>query len=251
VSGTVVEYETGNPLVGATVSLGAGPSAEEGRGSRVTGDDGRFSFAVVPPGTYRISVTNQGYQEMRDTLQVGARDDMNVVLRLSTEVIALEPIILPVERPDVGRRAYQARTYHGGGFLVTRDEILSRRPRFLSELLHRVPGGMVVPTPPHGYTLLLRGQCMPGIWVDGVPMQGVRSIDQILTPGEVEAVEVFHGFEMPVEFGVHSCGGILAWTRRGQSLSGPGQAEEDEGRGFLGTLVTLVGLAAVILIVAR
>ena len=34
-------------------------------------------------------------------------------------------------------------------------------------------------------------------------------------PQDVEAVEVYHGFELPAEFGVDACGGVLLWTRRG------------------------------------
>ena len=74
---------------------------------------------------------------------------------------------------------------------------------------------MVVSTPPHGYTLLLRGQCRPGIWLDGMKVSNVDSIDQLLSPHDVEAVEVYHGWELPVEFGVDPCGGVLIWTRMG------------------------------------
>ena len=130
---------------------------------------------------------------------------------------------------------------------MTREEIRERNPRFITELLHRMPGGMVVSTPPHGYTLLLRGQCRPGIWIDGVPLSGANSIDQLLSPHDVEAVEVYHGFELPVEFGVNSCGGILIWTRRGVAHAGSGET----GWGILGSLARVAAIIAVVLVLTR
>ncbi|MEJ2206068.1 MAG: Plug domain-containing protein, partial [Gemmatimonadota bacterium] len=129
----------------------------------------------------------------------------------------------------------------------TRDDIVRRQPRLLTEMLHQVPGGMVVSTPPHGYTLLLRGQCRPGIWLDGVPLSGVNSVDQLMSPLDVEAVEVYHGFELPVEFGLDSCGGILIWTRRGN----PAAESEGTGWGILGSLLRAAALVAVILVLTR
>jgi hypothetical protein len=40
-------------------------------------------------------------------------------------------------------------------------------------------------------------------------------IDQILSPYEVEAVEVYRGAgEVPAQFGPESCGAIVIWTRQ-------------------------------------
>ena len=50
-----------------------------------------------------------------------------------------------------------------------------------------------------------------------------------MTPQAMEALEVYHGFELPVEFGVNTCGGILLWTRRGVTPVPPADEEEAEG----------------------
>ena len=215
VQGTVVDHETGDPVRSAAVSLALGSSGTRGMGTRVTGEEGRFLFRDVRPGTYRLYVTVLGYQKMTDTLQVSIDENLELLLPLSVEPIRLEPIIVMAERVPPPRRDYQRRRLSRSVFLVTREEIEERDPRLLTELLNRVPGGIVVSTPPYGYTLLLRGQCRPGIWVDGVKLLGVSSIDQLLSPMDVEAVEVYHGFELPVEFGVNPCGGVLIWTRMG------------------------------------
>ncbi len=216
VEGIVVDHETGDSLSGATVSLGAGPGVR-GRGTRVTDDNGHFSFSGVPDGTYRIVVSLRGFRDMQDTLPVPAEGDLELVLPLATGSV-LEPVVVSQGLSEAVP-GYERRRRGGARFVITREDIVEVRPRFVSELLHRVPGGMVVPTPPYGYTLLLRGQCRPGIWMDGVPAYGATSIDQIVTAQDVEAVEVYHGFELPVEFGVNACGGILVWTRRAPSAT--------------------------------
>lgn len=154
---------------------------------------------------------------MRDTLQLSGDGDVEVLLPLSVGSVH-EPVVVSAGFSPAPQPGYERRRAGGARFLITREEIVKKRPRYLSELLHRVPGGMVVPTPPYGFTLLLRGQCQPGIWLDGVRTYGVRSIDQLLSPMDAQAVEVFHGFELPVEFGVDACGGVLVWTRRAPSL---------------------------------
>jgi len=159
---------------------------------------------------------------MNDTLQVSAEGDLDLVLPLSIDPISLEPIVVRAKRRvSPARRGFEARRRNRSGFLVTREEIEERNPRHLTELLNRVPGGIILSTPPHGYTLLLRGQCRPGIWVDGVEVPYVDSIDQLLSPMDVDAVEVFHGFDLPAEFGVDVCGGVLIWTRTGPQFEGP------------------------------
>ena len=249
VQGKVVDHDTGDPVTGAAVSLGAGPSGTSGRGTRVSGDEGQFLFRNVPPGSYRLYVTIQGYRRMADTLQVPAEGDLDLILPLSIDPIRLEPIVVVAERRPSPRRDWERRLRGRSGFLVTREEIEERRPRYLTELLNRVPGGIVLSTPPHGYTLLLRGQCRPGIWLDGVKVPYVDSIDQLLSPHDVEAVEVYHGYELPVEFGVDPCGGVLIWTRMGTPAP-PGTDSESDG-GILRQLATAAGVLLLTFLLAR
>ena len=246
VGGKVVENESGEPVRGAAVSLGAGPSGTRGMGTRVTGDDGRFLFRGVPPGSYRLYVTVLGYRRMSDTLQVSPEEDLELILPLSRDPIRLEPIIVTAERRVPPRRDYERRALSRSVFLVTREDIERAHTNELSDLLNAVPGSIVVSTPPYGYTLLLRGQCRPSVWLDGVKVPYVTSIDQFMSAHDVEAIEVYHGFELPVEFGVDPCGGILIWTRMGKAdPSGEGDGH------VLGRMVLAVGLAVLGFILYR
>jgi hypothetical protein len=63
---------------------------------------------------------------------------------------------------------------------------------------------------------------------------------------DVEAIEVYHGFELPVEFGVDPCGGILIWTRMGKAdPSGEGDGH------VVGRMILAVGLAVLGFILYR
>ncbi len=249
VMGVVVDHETGDSLPVATIFLGAGSTGGRELGTRVADEHGRFVYDAVPAGTYPLHVARQGYRTMRDSITVEPGEALDLVLSLSTQAILLEPIVVTAERSLSEVRTLAARRTSGAGFVVTRAEIEERRPRLISEMLHRVPGGMVMPSPPFGYRLLLRAQCQPGIWVDGVELPGEVGIDQLLTPGDVEVIEVYHGLELPVEFGVNACGGIVAWTRRGDR--NVGARSSDTGWGILGSLIVATALAAFALAATR
>lgn len=242
VQGTVVDNRTGNPVPSAVVSLGAGPSGNRGRGTRVSDDEGRFSFREVPEGTYRILVSAPSYRTMRDTLQVPAGEDLELILPLSEDPIPLEPIIVTAEQRAISpRRDWEQRARSRSVFLITREDFEHLGHRNMSDLLNAVPGSIVVPTPPYGYTLLLRGQCRPAIFLDGVELLGATSIDQLMSPHDVEAIEVYHGFELPVEFGVNPCGGILIWTRMGRPDPPGTDTSEIFGRFAIAAGLTLLG----------
>ncbi len=242
VRGTVVDNESGDPVVGAAVSLGAGPSGTRGIGTRVTDDDGAFLFREVPSGTYRIYVSTLGYERMRDTLQVNGERDLELILPLSRDPVRLEPIIVRADPVQSPRRDWEGRAEYRSVYLVTREEIKRRNPDDMSDLLNAVPGGIVVPTPPYGYTLLLRGQCLPGVWLDGIEIPYVTSIDQFMSPHDVEAIEVYHGFELPVEFGVNPCGGILIWTRMGEPDPPGTDSSKIFGRFVMAAALSLLAL---------
>lgn len=237
VRGTVVDHESGEVLRSAAVSLGPGLGGLAGRGTRVTDGDGRFVFAGVPTGAYRLSVTLLGYHAMADTLQVPAEGDLNLVLRLSVRPIPLEPLRVELEPHFSG---YQNREQAGSGaFLITREEIDRRHPVNVTSLLSSVPGARVLRRSRLNSEVLLRGDCVPTIVVDGVTMPTVESIDRMVSPAVVETVEVYHGAELPVQYGMNTCGGVVITTRRG----GPPKDAED-AQGGLWRYVGLAGLTA-------
>ena len=49
-----------------------------------------------------------------------------------------------------------------------------------------------------------------------------EGMDHLLPVMDLEAVEVYHGASLPVQFGANSCGAIVVWTRRGEPSVGTG-----------------------------
>ncbi|MFP4624605.1 MAG: carboxypeptidase regulatory-like domain-containing protein, partial [Gemmatimonadota bacterium] len=101
-SGRVVDAATGTPMAGATVVvepglLGAFPGASAGSGftagARTTRTDatGRYAFADLTPGPYRLYATRYGYRPFAVTVELG-RTAAAVSVGLDAGPIALEPI---------------------------------------------------------------------------------------------------------------------------------------------------------------
>lgn len=217
VRGRVTEHETGRPLPGAAVSLAAGPGGTLGIGTRVTGPDGSFLFRRVPPGSYRLLVTLIGYREKEDTLHVSPDSDLDLSLALSVSPIRLEALVVVSERRGPWfLEGFQERRETRFGYFFDRGDIDRRKPPYTTDLFRTVPGARVMPSGPFGQTVRLRGGCQPSLWVDGLPLATAEGMDDILPVMDLEAVEVYHGVNLPVQFGSNPCGAIVVWTRRGE-----------------------------------
>ena len=194
------------------------PGRTRGIGTRVTDSDGRFQFKSVPPGVYRIIVRLLGYRELQDTLRVEPFSDLDLQLPLSVSPIELEPLVVVSDRrpPPGPMRDFENRRQTHSGTFFDREDIERRNPWRFTDLFRLVPGARVVPAGPYDSAILLRGGCRPVIWVDGMQLSTSDGIDHILQPMDLESVEVYHSANLPVEFGMNSCGAIVAWTRRGE-----------------------------------
>lgn len=222
IRGQVMEHETGRPLRSAAVSLASGPEGTRGIGTRITGENGEFLFQEASAGLYRLSVTLLGYQDLRDTLRVDPGAEIQLVLPLSVSPVSLEPIVVVGRRRPPGPMAgFESRRRALGGTFFTRDDIERRNPHQFTDLLRLVPGARVVPVSPFGHGVLFRGRCIPGVWVDGVHVLNTMDLDSFIRPEDLEAVEVYTGAHLPVEFGPSPCGAIVVWTRRGEPGPGP------------------------------
>lgn len=213
-----MDQESGRPLGDVAVSLASGPGGTPGVGTRITNPEGRFRFRDVPPGTYRIIATLIGYRERADTLVVEAGTELQMSLPLTVSPVPLEPIIVEVMRHVPGpMEDFEARRRTRPGTFIDREQIERRSPLFFTDILRTVPGARVVPISPFGSQVLLRGGCRPELWIDGLRMTSLpEGVDALVQPLDVEAVEIYHASELPVEFGSSSCGAIVVWTRRGE-----------------------------------
>lgn len=232
VTGTVQEHETGLPLAGAAVSLASGPHGTVGIGTRVTNSEGRFLFRRVPPGTYRLVVTYIGYRDVRDTLPVSPNNDLELALSMSVRPIELDPILVVTDRADFSPlRGFEERRKTRSGTFIDREEIEGQMAHNFSDLFRMVPGARIIPGRFNTGRIVLRGGCTPTLWVDGMRLSTPEGMDSLLRPMDLEAVEIYHGASLPVEFGSNSCGAVVAWTRRGEPTQGQGSFWKKMGIG--------------------
>lgn len=186
---------------------------------------------------------------MVDTVEVSADGDLEFVLPLSAEPIRLEPIIVEAER-EAPLEGYRGRDGAGSGpFRITREEIERRNPPRLTSLLRLVPGARVQSRPGQNSILLLRGDCVPTIVLDGIAIAYVEGIDRLTSPSDVESVAVYHGAELPVQYGLNTCGGVVIQTRRGETPEARADASDGGGAwrylGLAGIVIAGVFFATV------
>ncbi len=171
------------------------------------------------------------------------------------EVNAAQPKARSTYLEEVG---FYERQKSDFGHFITREEIERRQAHRFTDLLRLIPGvgiqdngnGSGSSIQLRGSMLSLGGACHPQVIVDGlIVMRGTArpwrpanarpedrateqslpaldpdreqvSIDDVVMPDDVEAIEVFRsGVQVPVRFGGTStstqCGVVVIWTRRG------------------------------------
>lgn len=160
-------------------------------------------------------------------------------------------VVRPVETRSRAMQAFDRRRRRGGGSFLVRTQIDGLHANRVTDLLRTLPGVTVRPDERGVPVVELRGStrisvdatpavradttrpapgqnpadvvtgqasirhCPAGYQVDGLPVDGTGGIDADLRPEDVEAIEVYSGGQVPIEYsGRHaSCGLILIWTR--------------------------------------
>lgn len=195
-------------------------------------------------------------EALTDTMQVGGRVSLELTLQLSVRAVALAPLnITAQQHPRVPRLVsvgFYRRQEQGQGEFFEREDIERQRPVQMSALVRQVPGVLVMGGGTFaGDVVMMRGsQCLPSVWLDGrLARPGGRleaesrsewssamaearlspfsrrevrvrhrtvAMDELITPHEVEAVEVYRGpAETPAIFAftAASCGAVVVWTQ--------------------------------------
>lgn len=228
VRGFVVEAGPGTPLVGAEVELMAGPGTEATSLRATTDTLGKFVISPPEPGRYRLRVTHPGYRTYEtDSVDVGSGEIVSVEVRMGANAIPLEPLVVTARSRSPMSDFERRRSTGGFGRFFTREDIEARNAPRTTELLRGV-SGLTVAQARRGRTsmLLMRsglGLCQPALWVDGhlVDQNRGSTIDDVLLPSTIEAVEVYRSSaEAPVQYVTGPCGVVLFWTRRGTSEGG-------------------------------
>ena len=229
--GRVLDDATERPVASAQVLLLNRYRKFAGR--TVTDEAGRFRFEKSGRGQYRLDVKAVGYLPTVTPLMwmvesgfagLEVRLSPNAVLLAPLEIVALAPLSTSAVLDNVEHRRAM-----GFGHQITREDIEERRPMRLSDILVTLPGVRVGQgRGGAGARSISIGRALPGcqveIFLDGVQMNrggagGGVLIDDLVSPLDVEVVEVFRGLgSIPPEFLTPQarCGVVAIWTRRSQ-----------------------------------
>ena len=211
-AGTVRRLATGEPIVGAQVSIEEGPMT-------LTDAQGQWLLANAPAGTRMLEVRAVGlYPERLPVDVVSGAPPVHVVMKTFQAV--LETINVRAGRM-ADHRSFEGRRRVGGGRFIQASEIERFRVENLSEILRMQPGVRLERDTLGAPQLYLRGvdgiDCLPDLYIDGIHvfMTTAGDLDQFVRPERVRGVEIYAATTAPPQFQrAHGgCGSIVIWTK--------------------------------------
>lgn len=220
--GRVIEGRSGKPIVGAEVSL-----LETGHRT-ISAGEGVFAFRDISAGTNQLLVSHLSYGERARIFEVQPGGAYEVTIRLDPEAIELEGIDVEVRNQPWARLmddVYQRMGSGMGAHFLTADDFEIRSFPPLNNALREVPSVRIVQQGAYDQQIVLRGGCIPAIWLDGVEIFNPRQlgsasasmVDLLRAPTtDLEVVEIFPGpATLPPEFArpQTECA-IVIWGRR-------------------------------------
>ncbi|MDE2781746.1 MAG: carboxypeptidase regulatory-like domain-containing protein [Gemmatimonadota bacterium] len=205
-AGQVIDTYWGEPVEGAVVRLTETLRPDGSRIVGITGADGRFRIAGVPPGPSQVSVTRIGYADLYQVLDI--RDGQFTEVVLIPKPVVLEGLEVYVDRLETRLRElpYVTNTW-------SEPELKSAPDLNVAEYLHSQPAFEFVPCFEDNSGTSIFGQrlnCIrtrgtmaqrPRIYIDDAPaFGGVEELASLPTTA-IYRVEVIRG-----------CGQIRVYT---------------------------------------
>jgi outer membrane receptor for Fe3+-dicitrate len=235
IRGRVVDARTGEAV--AEASIAAVTREGRGAGQARTGADGKFTLPLRAAGEMRLRVERTGYRAtLSDTRLVAARETLDVDVSISTAPLTLAPLrvnarVAPLRRRSLEMSGVYDRERAGFGQRLFREDLDRQSNMNLGQVLARVNGTTRMQNGPFEYIVFSRSMpngtrekaagryCLPTLFIDGTlaAYGGSADINSLVTPGQIEAVELYSSAaNIPLQYnGPNSgCGVILIWTRQ-------------------------------------
>jgi hypothetical protein len=217
VSGTLLEDQSRAPLTGGLVTLISDATTPIGQAR--TDSTGAFHFVLPRAGTYRLRAQLLGYAPaLSPDIDLGSVDTVFVEFSLARDVVLLDPLVVTARSRHLtpaARSFYDRAARIPFGDFITYEEIQKSHVHRTTELLRSI-GGMRLTPVAGGNEVTVRGDCRPTVYVDGVRVDGYRTIDDLAQPLELEGLEVYKSaVGAPAQYsGLRAgCAIILVWTR--------------------------------------
>jgi hypothetical protein len=181
VTGRILDGDSGEPLIGATVFI---PSLSKGT---ATGLDGRFSL-LLKPGSYEVECNNMGMNPLRFTLLVHSDGDVN--LSMTRTLIALDEVVVTAGQHDHVRGSQM-------GFERLNYSILKQVPLVMGErdiinVVKLLPGVQSVGEGAAGFNVRGSSADQNMIYIDKVPVYNSAHLFGFFTSFSPEIVRDFH-----------------------------------------------------------
>jgi hypothetical protein len=224
-SGTVVDANTGLPVIAASVEV---------NGMRTTYTNEAGNFRIAGPnlrwGENRVEFKRVGYTPMLAALWM-VQDETNLDLDVGLDPLAVQlpEIMVKGDRITVSfdRRlgGFHRRLRSGLGQSLSREQIQRIDPTFVTDLFRRIPGvrvqsdgfgDAVIRFPGRG-RLGSRGSggCHPRVYLDGIRLENASDLNMMVFPEQLLGIEVYKGLAgtPPAYADRSACGAVLIWTR--------------------------------------
>ncbi len=189
VAGTLIDADTGEPVIGAVVELNGLGNIDASR-QQMTDIDGRFSLNGLAYGRYEMKFSFLGYKELVKTVAVnGASVDLGT-LKMEVEATAIEAVVLEVPAMRTSQKGDTV-VYNAAAFKVASDADTET-------LLAKMPGVMIGADG----TVEAQGEQIQKILVDGKEFFGddVSTAIKNLPAEIVENVQIFNKLSDQAEF---------------------------------------------------
>lgn len=214
VRGTVND-DLGQPIENAVLSVpGSGQSQR-------TSATGRFDLTGLATGTQLVDIRAIGFEPLRLPVHIFEGDSLERAFALSkvaklatVEVRAARARLLGQEMID-----FEQRRKVGLGRYFGPEDLNALNPLRMGVLFERLPGMRVVQDGMYGDRILMLGTgfsqyCSPDIWLDGFRISNDGTLDFVIPPYQLRAVEVYsRAGSIPAQYQTTSgCGVIVLWS---------------------------------------
>jgi outer membrane receptor protein involved in Fe transport len=228
IAGRVTDATTGLGLTGAMVSLGGSTS----RRAIVTGEDGRFRFAALAPGSYEVRVQHLGYGPERRSVSVAERGEAVVDIALVQMPGSLARVV--VTGTVV---ATELKSVPNPVSVITSADIEKQRITRVDQILRRgvTPGGVAweLGTGDYINSMTVRGtNSMLGagstnavkVYIDGVEV--ADNLFSAIDVNSIDRIELIRGPQGSTVYGSDASGGVLqVFTKKGSLAAGRPQID--------------------------
>lgn len=237
ISGRVFDTGTLQPVSGVVVMVDGF--------SVLSGSEGRFSLANLPPATYTVRTSMLGYAEWSASVTVTAGQTEVVDIGLNVEAIGLAELIV------TGYGEQRAGNITGAVKQLDAEEFNTGRIISPEELIQsKVPGVQIVDNnePGGGISIRIRGATSinassdPLYVIDGVPLGGGagaglsagRNALNFINPADIESVTVLRDASAAAIYGANAANGVVLITTK----TGEGRPQMEYTGSMSGSFIT-------------